>query len=84
MRPTDEEIAAVEAAHRKAMFKMLINLGFVVACCMSAAGLRSMFGLPPALLSAVLIVSILVFSPEIFRFLLLRNKLQQLRKERDS
>lgn len=84
MSEIDDEIAATERAYRKAMFKLILNLGFILLCCIAATGLRTMFGLPPALLSAVLIVALLLFSPEIFRFLTLRNKLQRLREERDS
>ena len=82
MNPLDEEIAATEAAYRKALFRLLFQLGFIVICCIVATGVRGMFGLPPALLSAVLIVALLLFSPEIFRFLSLRNQLQSLRKQR--
>jgi hypothetical protein len=84
MMPTDEEIAAAEAAYRRATFKLLFHLGFVVVCCLVAAGVRGAFGLPPAFLSAVLIVALLLFSPEIFRFMVLRNNVQRLRQQRDS
>jgi ABC-type transport system involved in cytochrome bd biosynthesis fused ATPase/permease subunit len=84
MSALDDEIAATERAYRKAMIKLIVTLGFILLCCIVATGLRGMFGLPPALLSAVLIVALLLFSPEIFRFLTLRNKLQHLRQERDS
>jgi ABC-type transport system involved in cytochrome bd biosynthesis fused ATPase/permease subunit len=79
MRPTDEEIAALEATYRRAMFKLIFIFAFIVACCVVAAVARQAMGLPPALLSAVLIIALLLFSPEIFRFLRLRNQLQRLR-----
>lgn len=84
MSSLDDQIAGTEAAYRKATFKLLFQLGFIAVCCLAAAGVRGMFGLPPAFLSAVLIVALLLFSPEIFRFLSLRNELQRLRKRRDS
>jgi hypothetical protein len=81
MRPTAEEIAVVEAAYRKALFK-LVGLGvFIVACCAAAVVVRKMFGLPSAFLSVVFIVALLLFSPDIFRFMVLRNKLQSLRED---
>ena len=80
MRPTEEEIAHVEAAYRKAQFKLVFVLIFIGACCLGATVARQMMGLPPALLSAVLIVALLLFSPEIFRFMRLRNQLQSLRE----
>jgi hypothetical protein len=84
MADADDELATTERAYRKAMFKLIFHLGFVVICCLAAAGLRGMFGLPPAFLSAVLIVALLLFSPDIFRFMVLRNKLQRLRAEQDT
>ena len=67
MNNLDEEIETTLRAYRKARIKLFINLGFVIACCVAASGLRGAFGLPPAFLSVVLIAAILLFSPEIFR-----------------
>lgn len=78
---TEEEAAALETAYRRATFKLIFVLGFIVACCVGAAMARQLMGLPPALLSAVLIVALLLFSPEIFRFLRLRNQVQSMREE---
>ena len=84
MPPTEDELATAEAAYRRALFKVLTHLAFIVICCVGAAVLRSVMGLPPALLSAVLIVALLLFSPDIFRFMVLRNKVQRLRDENSS
>ena len=78
MNNLDEEIETTLRAYRKARITLFINLGFVIACCVAASGLRGAFGLPPAFLSVVLIAAILLFSPEIFRFMRLRNELQRL------
>ena len=84
MRPTAEEIARVEAAYQKSLFK-LVGLGlFIVACCGGAVVVRKMFGLPSAFLSVVFIVALLLFSPDIFRFMVLRNKRQSLREDDSS
>ena len=84
MNNLDEEIETTLRAYRKARIKLFINLGFVIACCVAASGLRGTFGLPPAFLSVVLIAAILLFSPEIFRFMRLRNELQRLGRLRDG
>jgi len=84
MNNLDEEIETTLRAYRKARIKLFINLGFVIACCVAASGLRGAFGLPPAFLSVVLIAAILLFSPEIFRFMRLRNELQRLGRLRDG
>ena len=84
MNNLDEEIATTLRAYRKARIKLFINLGFLIACCVAASGLRGAFGLPPAFLSVVLIAAILLFSPEIFRFMRLRNELQRLGRLRDG
>ena len=63
---------------------VLLHLAFVVVCCVGAAVARQVMGLPPALLSAVLIVALLLFSPDIFRFMVLRNKVLRLRAELSS
>ncbi len=84
MTSTEDELAAAEAAYRQALFKVLLHLVFIVGCCVVAAVLRQVMGLPPALLSAVLIVALLLFSPDIFRFMVLRNKVQRLREKNSS
>ena len=84
MNNLDEEIETTLRAYRKARIKLFITLGFVIACCVAASGLRGAFGLPPAFLSVVLIAAIVLFSPEIFRFMRLRNELQRLGRLRDG
>jgi hypothetical protein len=84
MSAADAELAAAEAAYRRAMFK-LIGLGiFIAVCCVTAVAVRKMFGLPSALLSVVFIVALLLFSPDIFRFMVLRDKVQRLRQDHSS
>jgi len=83
MKDLDAEMEATLHAYRKARFRLFINLGFVLACCIVAGGLRATFGLPPAFLSVVLIAALVLFSPEIFRFMRLRNELQRLERLRE-
>ena len=80
----DDEVNALKTAYRRALFKVIFHLVFVVICCIGAAVLRQVMGLPPALLSAVLIVALLLFSPDIFRFMVLRNKVNSLREDDSS
>ena len=84
MNDLDDQIAETQRAYRKARLRLFINLGFVIACCIAASGLRGAFGLPPAFLSVVLIAAILLFSPEIFRFMRLKNEMQRLERLRDG
>jgi hypothetical protein len=84
MNDLDDQIAETLQAYRKARLRLFINLGFVIACCVGASGLRGAFGLPPAFLSVVLIAAILLFSPEIFRFMRLKNEMQHLERLRDG
>jgi membrane protein YdbS with pleckstrin-like domain len=81
MSATEEEIAQVEKAYRRATFKLLINLAFLVACCIGAMVVRNMVGLPPAFLTVVLVLALVLFSPEIWRFMVLRHKVRALRGE---
>jgi hypothetical protein len=84
MSTVEEELASVETAYRRAVFRM-IGLGvFVGGCCFGAVVVRKMFCLQPALLSIVFIAALLLFSPDIFRFMVLRNKVQRLRAENSS
>ncbi|MEN9813281.1 MAG: hypothetical protein RL479_1967 [Verrucomicrobiota bacterium] len=39
------------------------------------------FGLPPAFLTIVLVLALVLFSPEIFRFMVLRAKVQRIRAQ---
>ena len=41
--------------------------------------IRKAFGLPPAFLTIVIVLALVLFSPEIFRFMVLRAKVQRLR-----
>lgn len=81
MPPTAEEIAAIEKAYRRALFKVIANGAFLVICCVGAVVVRKMFGWPPAFLSVVLVLALVLFSPEIYRFMVLRHKVQSLREE---
>lgn len=47
MNDLDDQIAETLQAYRKARLRLFLNLGFVLACCVAASGLRAAFGLPP-------------------------------------
>ncbi len=84
MTPTEQETATLEAAYRRALFKVLGHLVFVVVCCAAAFVLRRMFGLPPAFLSIVFLVALVLFGGDIFRFLRLRYRVQRRRLDHPS
>lgn len=84
MSPTEQETAALEAAYRKSLFTVLGHLVFVVVCCGGALVLRRMFGLPPAFLSVVFLVALVLFGGDIFRFLRLRYRVQRRRLDHPS
>jgi hypothetical protein len=80
--PLDEkEFAALEAAYRRSLFTILSHSIFLFVCCVAAVLLRRMFNMPPALLSTVFIVALLLFGADFVRFVNIRRKLQQARED---
>lgn len=84
MTPAEDELAEVERTYRKLRFTLLLHLGFFLACCGVAFVARRGMGLPPAMLGLVIIVALLVFGGDIWKFLTCRERLRRLRAELDS
>lgn len=74
----EDDPEEIRRAYRRARFKLFLHLGYVFLLCLAAFSIRNAFGLPPAFLTIVLILALVLFSPEIFRFLMLRNKVRAL------
>jgi hypothetical protein len=79
--PLDEhDLAQLEAAYRRAWFTIVGHSIFLFVCCAAAILLRRMFGMPPALLSMVFIVALVLFGADFVRFVNLRRKVLQARE----
>jgi hypothetical protein len=77
------ELARLEAAYRKSRWTIIGHGIFLFLCCLVAIVVRRMAGLPPALLTGVFIVALLLFGGDFFRFVNTRRRLQRLREELD-
>jgi hypothetical protein len=73
------ELAAAEAAYRKSLFTIIGHAVFFVGCCTLAVIARRMLKMPPALLTVVFLVALLLFGGDLFRFLSCRRRLARLR-----
>jgi isoprenylcysteine carboxyl methyltransferase (ICMT) family protein YpbQ len=76
---TTHELAAAEAAYRKALFTVIGHGVFFVACCAVAVIARRMFKMPPALLTVVFAVALLLFGGDLFRYFSTKRRLARLR-----
>lgn len=75
-----DELVAAEAAYRKALFTVIGHGVFFVACCAVAVIARRMFKMPPALLTVVFAVALLLFGGDLFRFVSTKRRLARLRE----
>lgn len=75
------ELATLEAAYRKSKWTIIGHAVFFVVCCTIAIVLRRMFNMPPALLSVVFIVALLLFGGDLLKFLSYRRKLGKMRED---
>lgn len=82
-RQIPEDPAALVTAYRKSRFTMICNGAFFIGCCVVAVVVRKMIGMPPALLTVVFAVALVLFGGDILRFLALRRRYRQL-LERNS
>jgi len=73
-----EEIQAAETAYRKALFTIIGHGIFFVVCCAVAVIARRMFKMPPALLTVVFAVALLLFGGDLLRFVSTRRRLARL------
>ena len=79
MPALEHELAEAERAYRKLRFTLICHLVFFALCCVLVAVLRRSMGLPPALLGMVIIVFLIAFGGDIFRFLTCRERIRRLR-----
>ncbi len=78
-RPT-EDLATLELAYRKIRWTIIGHAVFFVACCVIAVVARSMIKMPPALLTMVFLVALLLFGGDIWRFFSCRRRLRRARE----
>lgn len=76
--PPPDDPAAIVAAYRKSRFTMICNGVFFLVCCAVAVIVRKMIGMPPALLTVVFGVALVLFGGDILRFLALRRQYRRL------
>ncbi|WP_414661287.1 hypothetical protein [Horticoccus sp. 23ND18S-11] len=74
------DLAALEKAYRKALFTILGHGLFFLACCVVAVLARRMLKMPPALLTVVFAVALILFGGDFIRFLSYRRKLRRRRE----
>ena len=80
MAAIPEDSTALLAAYRKAIWK-LIGLGIFAAGCLALVFFaRRLFKLPPALLTLPLIAALVFFGADLWRFVVLRRRVQRLRE----
>ncbi|MDP3073253.1 MAG: hypothetical protein Q8N18_23380 [Opitutaceae bacterium] len=80
MAAAPEDPAALLAAYRKAIWKM-IGLGVFFALCFAIVFLARRAGkLPPAVLTLPLIAALLLFGVDLFRFVSLRRRVREMRE----
>jgi hypothetical protein len=75
---TPDDPAALAAAYRKSRFALICNGVFFFVCCAVAVIVRKMIGMPPALLTVVFAVALVLFGGDIMRFLSLRRRYRRL------
>ena len=74
------ELATLEAAYRKSLRTIIGHAVFFVLCCTVAVVFRSMMKMPPALLTVVFLVALVLFGGDLLRFLSYRRRLRRLRE----
>ena len=72
-----EDFATIHAAYRKALFTIIGHGVFFVVCCAVAVIARRMFKMPPALLTVVFAVALVLFGGDLIRFFRHRRRLQR-------
>jgi hypothetical protein len=77
------ELALLEAEYRKSLRTIIGHGIFFIACCAVAVTARRMFKMPPALLTVVFVVALLLFGGDLLRFLSCRRRLRRIRESLD-
>jgi len=73
-----DDPAAIVSAYRRSRFILICNGVFFFVCCAVAVIVRKMVGMPPALLTVVFAVALVLFGGDILRFLALRRQYRKL------
>lgn len=76
----DSALTTALAAYRKARFTLIGHGVFFVICCAVAVVARRMFKMPPALLTVVFAVALVLFGGDILRFVLTRRQVRRLQE----
>lgn len=84
MPAATEDFATLHAAYRKSLFTIIGHSVFFVVCCAVAVIARRMFKMPPALLTVVFAVALVLFGGDLIRFLRHRRHLQRWRETNSS
>ena len=84
MPAATEDFATIHAAYRKSLFTIIGHGVFFVVCCAVAVIARRMFKMPPALLTVVFAVTLILFGGDLIRFLRHRRRLQLWREANPS
>ncbi len=79
-RETGEDLATLERVYRKSFWTIVGHGVFFVACCAIAIIARRIFKMPPALLTVVFVVALLLFGGDLWRFLTYRRRLRRARE----
>ena len=82
--PEHDDRATVEAAYRKALWTIIGHGVFFAVCCTVAIIARRMFKMPPALLTVVFFVALLLFGGDLWRFVSCRRRLRRLQEENSN
>ena len=77
---SDDELEQALRAYRKSRFTIICHAIFLGLCIAATVIARRAIGLPPQLLTTVIIVALLVFGKDIMKFFHLRSRVAQLRR----
>jgi hypothetical protein len=77
--PSDAEIEQALRAYRKSRFTIICHAAFLALCIIATVVARRAMGLPPQLLTTVIIVALILFAKDIMTFFRLRSEVAKLR-----
>jgi len=76
MKSKPPTAAEIDAAYARATWTLWGHGAFVFLSCLALGAVRRVFGLPPQTIGVVLLVAVLVFSRDIYRWLRLRSTIR--------
>ena len=80
----DAELEQTLRAYRKSRFTIICHVVFLGLCIAATVVARRFMGMPPQLLTTVIIVALLVFGKDIMTFFRLRSEVARLRDQAAS